>query len=84
MKGPTEQVLDFVSQTNFQDLPPSITHEAKRLLLDSLGVGIPHWSRIKGDMRLISPGGSVDHPSPPCSAPISDSPAPTRPSPMAN
>ncbi len=48
MAGPTEQVLNFVEETNFQGLPPEVIREAKRLLLDSIGVATAALESDKG------------------------------------
>lgn len=37
MNHPTRALANFVSATRYEDLPPSVVHEAKRLLLDTIG-----------------------------------------------
>lgn len=48
MKGETEVLLDFVTGTNFEDLTAEVVHEAKRIVLDSVGVGIAALKTDKG------------------------------------
>ena len=36
----TEKLVDFVTETQFKDLPEDVVHEAKRVLLDSIGCAI--------------------------------------------
>lgn len=38
--GHTQQVADFVINTNLKDIPPDAVHGAKLLILDTIGVGI--------------------------------------------
>ncbi|MDP2953141.1 MAG: MmgE/PrpD family protein [Chloroflexota bacterium] len=48
MKGTTEQLVNFVVETGYEDLPPAVVHEAKRILLDSIGCGIAGIMSDKG------------------------------------
>jgi 2-methylcitrate dehydratase PrpD len=48
MEGPTQQLLDFVIETNFEDLPVELVHESKRILLDCIGVAIAALNTDKG------------------------------------
>ncbi len=48
MNGPTQAMLDFATETSFEDLPQELVHESKRLLLDSIGVGIAGLESGKG------------------------------------
>jgi len=40
MDALTRQLANFVTQTNFNDLPRNVVHETKRILLDSIGCAI--------------------------------------------
>ncbi len=40
MKSPTRELLNFVIETNFEDLPEEVVRESKRILLDSVGVAV--------------------------------------------
>ncbi len=48
VKGETEQVLDFVNQTGFDDISAAAVHETKRIFLDSIGVGMAALKTDKG------------------------------------
>jgi len=40
MDGLTQELVNFVTQTKFSDLPGDVVHETKRILLDSIGCAI--------------------------------------------
>jgi 2-methylcitrate dehydratase PrpD len=48
MEGSTNEVIDFVMETSFQNLPEEVIHESKRLLIDSTGSGIAALQTDKG------------------------------------
>ena len=48
MKSPTQVLLDFVSEAKFEQLPPEVVHESKRIFLDSIGVGLAALKTDKG------------------------------------
>ena len=46
------QLADFADRTRFADLPASVAHETKRLLLDSIGCGLAGVTSDKGKWGL--------------------------------
>ncbi|MDP2952961.1 MAG: MmgE/PrpD family protein, partial [Chloroflexota bacterium] len=52
MKGITEKLVRFVVETRYEDLPPAVVHEAKRMLLDSLGCAIAGLMSDKGKIAV--------------------------------
>lgn len=46
--GITDKILDFVANLEYEDIPSDAIHEAKRLLLDSLGCALGGLSVTKG------------------------------------
>ena len=51
MAAITETLADFITETQFSDLPGEVAHEAKRVLLDSIGCAI---GGISSDLGRIS------------------------------
>lgn len=45
---PTQELLNFAIETEFEHLPPQVVHESKRIFLDSLGVAIAALKTDKG------------------------------------
>lgn len=52
MKDFTEEVARFVAEAKFEDLPPEVVHEAKRVLLDSIGCAIAGITTDKGKIAI--------------------------------
>ena len=52
MTDTLERIARFASDTTFQDLPPDVAHEAKRVLLDSLGCAVAGLDSDKGDIAV--------------------------------
>ena len=48
-----ETVVKFVDKTTFNDLPKYVTHEMKRLILDSIGGGIAGYSTDSGKIAAV-------------------------------
>jgi 2-methylcitrate dehydratase PrpD len=48
MKGPTQELLDFVTGVKYGDLTSEVIHVTKRIFLDSIGVGIAALKTDKG------------------------------------
>src|SRR4030042_1303581 len=48
MRGLNRKLLDFVMKVGFDDLPAEVIHEAKRILLDSIGAAIAGRNTDKG------------------------------------
>lgn len=48
----TETLAKFSSGLEFNDLPPEVVHELKRLLLDTIGCGLGGLDLDKGEMAL--------------------------------
>lgn len=46
--GETQELLGFISGTNFEHLTPEVVHESKRIFMDSVGVGIAALKTDKG------------------------------------
>jgi 2-methylcitrate dehydratase PrpD len=46
--SPTNEMIDFVMRTNFEDLPKEVVHEAKLLILDSIGIALAAMNCEKG------------------------------------
>ena len=38
MKSVTQQLSEFIAELKYEDLPDKVVHEAKRVLLDSIGL----------------------------------------------
>jgi 2-methylcitrate dehydratase PrpD len=51
MKGPTQELVDFVTGVTYGDLTPEVIHVTKRIFLDSIGVGIAALKTGLGDLR---------------------------------
>jgi 2-methylcitrate dehydratase PrpD len=61
--GATEALATFSAGLRFEDLPGSIAHELKRLLLDTVGCGLGGLGLDKGSMALdfaLSTGGKPE------------------------
>jgi 2-methylcitrate dehydratase PrpD len=39
-EGITEKVVDFVSETKFEDLPEIVVHKTKQIIFDSIGCAL--------------------------------------------
>ncbi len=50
MKSLVQQLADFVVETKFEDLPDDVVHEAKRVILDSLGCALGGMATKKGSI----------------------------------
>lgn len=48
MKSPTQELLNFVNGTHFEDLPGEVIRESKRVILDCIGVAIAALETDKG------------------------------------
>lgn len=48
MESPTQELLNFVIGARFEHLPAEVVHEAKRIILDSIGVAIAGLKMDKG------------------------------------
>ena len=46
--GVMQNLVDFVVETGYEDLPEAVVHESKRVLLDSIGVAIAGLATDKG------------------------------------
>jgi 2-methylcitrate dehydratase PrpD len=52
MKRITQQVVDFVVKLRYEDLPQNVRHEAKRILLDSIGCALGGLSTEKAKLAI--------------------------------
>lgn len=52
MQNITQKLADFAVQFRFDDLPQSVVHEAKRVILDSLGCALAGMSVDKGSLSV--------------------------------
>ena len=52
MNGMTEALARFATGTNWQDLPPAIVQETKRVLMDSIGCALGASTTDKGRMNV--------------------------------
>lgn len=52
MKNVTQQLADFVVETRYKDLPEGVVHEAKRVLLDSIGCAFAGIVLDKGKLSV--------------------------------
>ena len=48
----SERLADFAAGLRYDDLPPQVTREAKRLLLDTIGCGLGGHAVEKGQMAV--------------------------------
>ncbi|MBI2089073.1 MAG: MmgE/PrpD family protein [Deltaproteobacteria bacterium] len=48
MKTLAQRLADFVVETQYEDLPLGVVHEAKRVLVDSIGCGVAGMTAEKG------------------------------------
>jgi 2-methylcitrate dehydratase PrpD len=58
----TEKLVSAILPRQYEDIPPELTHEAKRLLLDFLGVGL---AGSRSDSGRIAAAFAVDQTGPP-------------------
>jgi len=52
MSNLTQELASFAVDTKYEDLPVSVVHEAKLLLLDSIGCALAAITTDKGKMSL--------------------------------
>jgi 2-methylcitrate dehydratase PrpD len=52
VKTLTQQLADFVVETRYEDLPQAVVHEAKRVLLDSVGCALAGMVAEKGKLSV--------------------------------
>ncbi len=52
MQSLTQQLADFASHTGYGDIPQSVIHEAKRVILDSLGCALAGMAVDKGSLSV--------------------------------
>lgn len=52
MDGLTQELVNFVTQTKFNDLPGDVVHETKRILLDSIGCAIGSTRMERGKICI--------------------------------
>ena len=52
MSNLAEEFANFAIETRYEDLPPSIVHESKRLLLDSIGCALGGIRTAPGEMAI--------------------------------
>ncbi|GAH77498.1 unnamed protein product, partial [marine sediment metagenome] len=52
MKNFTSELAGFIAEIQFDDLPWAAVHEAKRILLDSIGCALPGKGVDKGRIPL--------------------------------
>jgi len=52
MQNATEEVVKFSIKTNFDDIPKDVIHEAKRVLLDSIGCALDGLDVAKGKISV--------------------------------
>jgi 2-methylcitrate dehydratase PrpD len=52
MSSLAKEFAEFAISTRFEDLPPSIVHESKRLLLDSIGCALGGMRTAPGEMAI--------------------------------
>src|ERR1700745_4295964 len=59
----TQTLADFAVQTRFEDLPQPVVHEAKRLLLDTIGCALGAIDTTSGKIALeyVSMVGGTPH-----------------------
>jgi len=50
--GTTEHLCNFVAKTTFDDIPSAVVHEAKRLILDTLGCALGGYSTDRGQIGI--------------------------------
>lgn len=48
MTSPTNEMVDFVMRTRFEDLPKEVVHESKLVILDSIGIALAGIKSEKG------------------------------------
>jgi 2-methylcitrate dehydratase PrpD len=51
-KNPLRELAKFARETRYEDLPPSIVHETRRVLMDSIGCTIGALTMDKGKMYM--------------------------------
>lgn len=52
MKSIAQQLADFVTQVDYDDLPQAVAHEAKRVILDSMGCALSGMDTQKGSLAI--------------------------------
>ena len=52
MTGPTGTLVDFVLKTTYDDLPPGVVKETKRILLDSVGCALGGYAVDRGKIAI--------------------------------
>jgi len=52
MKEITQELLDFILETRFDDLPETVVHESKRIILDSIGCALAGLGIDKGKISV--------------------------------
>ncbi len=52
MENATQELADFIAGISFDDLPRSVVHETKRVLLDSIGCALAGLSTDKGKLAV--------------------------------
>jgi 2-methylcitrate dehydratase PrpD len=52
MKSVTKELLDFIMDTDFENLPETVVHESKRIILDSIGCAVACLSIDKGKISV--------------------------------
>ena len=52
MEGLTQKLADFAVNMTYEDLPPEVSYECKRLLLDSIGCALGGLSTDKGKISV--------------------------------
>ncbi|MFC2021310.1 MmgE/PrpD family protein [Chloroflexota bacterium] len=52
MEGITQKLVDFIQDIKYEDLPDEVVHEAKRVLLDSMGCAIAGLATDKGNLSV--------------------------------
>ena len=57
----TQRLTHFVAQTRFEDLPPPVVAECKRLLLDTIGCALGAVRTESGRIALGGPAKDLLH-----------------------
>lgn len=52
MRSLTQELVNFVVKTEYEDLPQSVIHESKRILLDAVGCALAGLSSDKGKVAV--------------------------------
>jgi len=56
MASPTNEMVDFVMRTGFEDLPKEVVHESKLVILDSIGIALAGIKSEKGRYGIALAG----------------------------